>query len=50
MLNKFVFLIIISISFNIGNTKPKFENMTLREKIAQMIMVRVRGDFYNSEN
>ncbi len=27
-----------------------WENLTLRQKIAQMIMVRVRGDFYNNDN
>ncbi len=29
--------------------KLNWQNLPLREKIAQMIMVRVRGDFYNSE-
>ena len=29
---------------------PMIEQLTLRQKIAQMIMVRVRGDFYNNEN
>ena len=27
-----------------------WNNLTLREKIAQMIMVRVRGDYYSSDN
>ncbi len=27
-----------------------WQDLTLREKIAQMIMVRVRGDFYNTEH
>ena len=30
--------------------KSDWENLSLREKIAQMIMVRVRGDYYHSEH
>ena len=29
---------------------PAWQSLTLREKIAQMIMVRIRGDFYNAES
>lgn len=34
------------------NPKPvkHWSELTLREKVAQMIMVRIRGDFYNQEN
>lgn len=31
-------------------SEVKLKDLTLREKIGQMIMVRVRGDFYNDEN
>ena len=30
--------------------KSDWKNLSLREKIAQMIMVRIRGDYYQSEN
>ena len=30
--------------------KSDWEHLSLREKIAQMIMVRIRGDYYNSEH
>ncbi len=29
---------------------PHWSKLTLREKVAQMIMVRIRGDFYNNEH
>ncbi len=35
---------------NIYYSIKDWENLTLREKIAQMIMVRVRGDYYSSDN
>jgi len=34
----------------IQNIIPGWQSFTLKKKIAQMVMVRVRGDFYNSEN
>ena len=38
-----------SYNYTISNyKKPKLSNMTLDEKIAQMIMVRVSGNFYNN--
>ena len=38
-----------SYNYTISNyKKPKLSNMTLDEKIAQMIMVRVSGKFYNN--
>ena len=33
-----------------GSEIPDIRSFSLREKVAQMIMVRVRGEFYNSEN
>ena len=30
--------------------KSDWEHLSLREKIAQMIMVRIRGDYYHSEH
>ena len=37
---------------NLSKPKPikDWSELTVREKVAQMIMIRVRGDFYNSEN
>ena len=49
-MNKLILILILIISLGSGNQIPNLESMTLREKIAQMIMVRVRGDFYNSKN
>ena len=34
----------------LGSEIPDIRSFSLREKVAQMIMVRVRGEFYNSEN
>ena len=30
--------------------KSDWKNLSMKEKIAQMIMVRIRGDYYHSEN
>ena len=48
----FKILIITSILFSqvLGSEIPDIRSFSLREKVAQMIMVRVRGEFYNSEN
>ena len=37
-------------SVNIERPAPDWRELTLEEKVAQMIMVRIRGDFYNTEN
>jgi len=49
MKNKIYFIIFI-FSIGFGIEQNLIDSMTLREKIAQMIMVRVRGDFYNSKS
>ena len=35
---------------DIKKAMPDWRDLTLEEKVAQMIMVRVRGDFYNTES
>ncbi|MFQ6610136.1 MAG: hypothetical protein ACE5D7_04975, partial [Fidelibacterota bacterium] len=30
--------------------EPGWKSLSLRQKIAQMIMIRMRGDFYNEDN
>ena len=37
---------------NLSNEKAikHWSKLTLREKVAQMIMVRIRGDFYSQEH
>ena len=37
-------------SVNIERQVPDWRKLTIEEKVAQMIMVRVRGDFYNTES
>jgi beta-N-acetylhexosaminidase len=49
MKKQFYFIIFI-LSFGFGVESNLIDSLTLREKIAQMIMVRVRGDFYNSKS
>jgi len=34
---------------NARNGSPAWQDLTLRQKIAQMIMIRIRGDFYNAD-
>ena len=50
ILNKIIYFLISFFIFGFGIEKPKIADMSLKEKIAQMIMVRVRGDFYNSKS
>jgi len=50
ILNKIIYILIISMTICFSGEPTKIESMSLREKIAQMIMVRVRGDFYSSKN
>ena len=47
---KIIIVLIIFFSFIQGNENLLIDSLSLREKIAQMIMVRVRGDFYNTQN
>ncbi|MAJ44876.1 MAG: hypothetical protein CMF96_09075 [Candidatus Marinimicrobia bacterium] len=49
-MNKIILIFILIVSTGSGNKIPDLDSLTLREKIAQMIMVRVRGDFYNSKS
>ena len=53
MIRKIIILILI-FSFIFSSINKEVEeiinNMTLKEKIAQMIMVRVRSDYYASDN
>lgn len=49
-MNKIIYILIFTIAFSLGSESANIESMSLREKIAQMIMVRVRGDFYSSKN
>jgi len=49
---KIIFILIFSFIFSSVNKEVEkiINNMTLKEKIAQMIMVRVRSDYYSSDN
>ncbi|NQU68430.1 MAG: serine hydrolase [Candidatus Marinimicrobia bacterium] len=42
-------LVIQSLDENVGSGEMDWQKLSLRQKIAQMIMVRIRGDFYNSD-
>ena len=60
-MNKIVCLL-LSLSFTYSNDficnenskefycNEEFQNMNIKDKIAQMIMVRVRSDYYSSDN
>ena len=44
-------IVIVLVTINIVICQDiKVDKMSLREKIGQMIMIRIRGDFYNEEN
>ena len=49
-MKKLTYIFILLFAFGNGIEKKVIDSLTLREKIAQMIMVRVRGDFYNSHS
>ena len=56
LMTKFLIFIFIFLGcatkpvINIDKPIPDWKKLSLEEKIAQMIMVRIRGDFYNTES